>query len=403
MHSPTKPLFRYPLCLECLSLIGLLCLLVFILSIISVFSYVVSGGAPLYVLSILAVAMIINTFLEYGLEIIETTSIGKNEAPAFSNDFFRILNGRGRFPRQLLMLLLFAGLIMELEAAGFDYLAALAACFLLVLFPASLVLNALYESLFETLNPISLIAFMLMAGSDYLIAIASLIIITWLLYLSTSLGLFGFLLFLPLALFLLLIYFRFLGLIAESNMGKLFPQRDDAEEQSRIDQYFADNEKLLAVIEQAYWQMKDGRLLQVIDLIDPVIRLQDWARFDFVFDAISKWPNTEAALHFLKLYLPHLIQKQDSMRALMLCQWALRQNTKFYPESNKVLEAIVAASASQEQYVVAVKLLENFVDGNSQQESANRYLLLAADICQSKLHHEEKFAALKTKLANLES
>ena len=81
--------------------------------------------------------------------------------------------------------------------------------------------------------------------------------------------------------------------------------------------------------------------------------------------------------------------------------WGLKQDTDFTLENETDLEQLVAACVSRQQFVVAVKLLDNFVDSNPGHESATRYLSLAADICQDRLHHQGKFDELKDKLRRL--
>ena len=90
------------------------------------------------------------------------------------------------------------------------------------------------------------------------------------------------------------------------------------------------------------------------------------------------------------------------MRALSLFAWCLMHEAGFGIDDPELLEQLVAAGASKQQYIVLVKLLDNFVQQNPAHDSAPRYLSLAADICQDKLHHQQKFNELTQKLEILQ-
>lgn len=403
LNADGASLFRYCLRAECLGILALLSILLYVLAGITILSYIVSQGAPLYLLPLYAVVMLINSFFEYGLEIIEESAKGNSKPPQFSNDFFDMVLGRGRFIRQMLMILLFGGLVSELYSAGFDYPAFFIFCFAVLVFPASMIINSLYESLIDIINPVKLIGFIVIAGKDYLIMVAALAATLTLFFGAFLVSPATLLLYLPVGLYSLLVYFRYLGLVAFRYREALFPQQDYQEQDRAIDQHFEGNAKLHELLTQAYWQMKENRVDEVIKLLDPAIKLRDWARFDFIFAAISDWPNKKPALHFIKLYVPHLLEKQNAMGAFGLCQWAMDQEPKFTMDSGAMLEKLHVTSASEEQFRVLVKLLDNFVDSNPAHESSEKYLSMAADICQSKLHNEEKFKHFQRKLENLKN
>ena len=367
----------------------------------SVFAYEVTRGSPFYLIAIYPLGVLINIFFEYGLEIIESSSLEKVHAPIFSANIVGIASGKGRFFRQMVMLLAFLGLVYQFYVSDLTYFAAIVLCFLALALPSSFALNALYENLFEILNPISLIGFALLAGWDYLLAVIILALSALVFYGAYQIGPWIFLLYLPFGLYCLLLYFRFLGLIALKQMPKLFPVRDYQQEENVIDQQFENNTNLHEFIKKVYWQMKENQIAEVIEKIDPVIKLSDWARFDFLFDSISEWPNKTPALHFTREYIPHLLEKKNGMKALSLCQWALKQDPGFDIGNEETLDTLQLEAASNEQFVVVVKLLENFVTENSNLPSSRRLLSLAADICQSKLHHQEKVNQLLAKLEEL--
>ena len=384
--------------LESLGVIILVTLIFYALTFVSLVSYTISEGMPLYLLGIITIFGLIVMFIEYGLEIIEESAQGIPHPPALSMQCI----DKGRVGRQIVMCLLFGGLAARLFVANLDYIAVLILCFILLLFPASLVVNSLYENFLEIINPITLIGFTVIVGKIYVVAVIALATILAVFYAMYSAGLGSFLMFLPFGLYGLLVYFRFLGLVAHRHRESLLPEREFGERDRQIDQFYADNAKLHEVLEHAYWSIKEKRVDTAIELIAPVIKLADWARFETVFGYISEWSNKKPAIHFCKLYIPFLMAGQNAMRALSLCAWCLKHEAGFGIDDPELLEQLVAAGASKPQYIVLVKLLDNFVQQNPAHDSAPRYLSLAADICQDKLHHQQKFNELTQKLEILQ-
>jgi hypothetical protein len=163
-----------PLHAESLSVLFLLCLLFYSLVLMALFSYLITMGAPLWLMGLYMLVMLINTFFEFGLEIIEESSKRKARPPALPLKFFDMFSGRGRFKRQLLMLMIFAGLAWRLATMGLAYPTLMVVCFVCLVFPASLAVNALYENLLEMINPVTLIGFMVITGKSYVVAVVSL-------------------------------------------------------------------------------------------------------------------------------------------------------------------------------------------------------------------------------------
>ena len=399
MSAKTESIFRYPLHLESLSALVFVTAFVYLLALANIISLVFSKGAPIYIVGLIAAFLLVAIFFEYGLEIISISCRGKSLPPALSVAMI----DRGRFGRQLVMMLFFGSVMFGTFSRDLDYLGFLLICFVALTFPASLALNSLYEDLYEIINPVTLIGFMVITGRHYLLATLVFALLVTAFYAAAFSGVFGFLLFLPLGLYGLLVYFRFLGLTICRHRASLLPEKDFGAEDRRIKQFYDDNEKMHEVLESAYWQLKENRVDVAIDLIRPLIELGNWARFDAIFETVSQWPNKQPGLHFLKPYISQLLARRNAMRALDLCHWGLKHDTDFTLENETDLEQLVAACVSRQQFVVAVKLLDNFVDSNPGHESATRYLSLAADICQDRLHHQEKFDELKDKLQTLDT
>ena len=397
MTAKSESIFRYPLHLESLGVLVLVTAVAYILALVSIFSYVISEGMSLYMFGFVAVFLLVVIFIEYGLEIISVSVGGKSRPPVLS---FSMISS-GRFARQLVMMLFFGGLMFGAFSRDLDYLGILLMGFVALTLPASLALNSLYENFLEIINPVTLIGFMVITGRQYLLASLILALLIAAFYGLARSGVLGFLLFLPIGLYCLLVYFRFLGLLIFRHLATLLPEKDFQEEERQILQIHDDSKKMHEVLEAAYWQLKQQRVDAAIALIKPLIQLGDWARFDAIFEIVSQWPNKQPGLYFLRPYIPKLLAQHNAMRALSLCQWGLKQDGDFMIGNEAELELLVEACVSREQFVVAVKLLDNFVDSNPGHESEARYLSLAADICQDRLHHQEKFDELKDKLRKL--
>ena len=403
MRNPVISMLRYPLHLECVSGMLFLCLLFYFLVLIALFSYTITMGAPLYVMGSYMLLMLINSFFEYGLEVIDESALGKATPPTLPLNFFDILKGRGRFKRQLLMLLFFGVIIWQLFAMNLVYLALAMLIFTILFFPASLLANALYEDFYEIINPLTLIGIMVITGWQYVAAAGLLFALILSLALVFTASWVTFLIILPLGLYGFLIYFRYSGLIALAHSDALHCVTSGGQEEAAVEQFYADNAMLHKVLEDAYWNLKDRKVDAAIKLLTPVITIGGWARFEAVFGYISQWPVKRPALHFIRLYLPVLREQQNSMRALSLCQWSLNVDAEFTVADESLLHWLEQQCVSKPQYVVAVKLLSNFARQHPGHELSRTYLLRAAEICQGILKHQQKFYELQEQLQQLDS
>lgn len=376
-----------------------------ILTPMFLFSLRAPNGAPLYIFGFYAVIMIINSFFEFGMDVIETSMLGKPRPPVFATNLFMIIGGRGRFLKQLLMLLFFVGLIIELFKFDFDYAGLFFTGFLITVFPASLAVNSLYEDALQIMNPVILFGFIKIIDPLYFFAVLALAILCTGFFLAFRVNLIVLLVFLPFGLYGWVLFFRWFGLLTCERQSALFPGSNSLEREiatdRRIDQHFEDNADLHTLVDKAYWSSKNQPIAEAIKILDPLIKLGDWARFDAIFEMISGWPNKRAATHFIGLYVPRLLEKQQEMRAHFLCAWSLKDDRDFTLNNGLAIEQLAAASASKEQFIVSIRLLENFVEANPGHESNRKYLTLAADICQSRVNHEGKFKELQEKLAQL--
>lgn len=397
MISKFTSVFRYPLHLESLGVLIYVTVFTYVIALASYVSFSISGGSPIYIIGLIPAFFLVAIFFEYGLEIMSTSCRDISRPPALS---IAMIN-KGRFGRQLLMVILFGGMILGAFSRDLDYPGLLLLCFVSATFPASLALNSLYEDLFEIINPVALIGFMVITGRLYLFVafvFASLIAVF---YLMASSGVFRFLMFLPFGLYCLLIYFRVMGLIINQHRSTLLWEKDFEEEDKQIRRISDRNENMHDLLKTAYWEIKSNRVDAAIDLIRPLIQVSDWARFDSIFEILSQWPNKQPGLYFIRLYIPKLIERRDAMAALGLCEWGLKHDKEFTIESGNKIELLTNACVSRQQFIVAVKLLDNFVSRNPDHKSAARYLSLAADICQGRLHHQKKFDELQEKLQKL--
>jgi hypothetical protein len=389
--------FRYPLYLESLGVLIYITVFTCLIALASIISLSVSEGAPIFVIGLVAVVLLVATFFEYGLEIMSESCQGSSRPPALS---VAMIN-KGRFGRQLLMIILFGSIVFAAFSRGLDYTGLMLLLFVSATFPASLALNSLYEDLFEIISPVALAGFMVITGRLYVLAILVFALLIAVFYAMALSGIFAFLVFLPFGLYGLLVYFRFLGLTNNHHRSSLLPEKDFLAADRQIQQTNDRNENMHDLLKTAYWELKNRRVDTAINLIKPIIQLGDWVRFDAIFKILSQWPNKQPGLYFIKPYIPKLLERRDAMAALALCEWGLKHDKDFTLENGAELELLTHACVSRQQFIVAVKLLDNFVAINSDHESAARYLSLAADICQGQLRHQKKFDELQEKLQKL--
>lgn len=391
-------LFRYPLCIEGLGAVVFTTLYIYLLAFVGAAVYYMTPFAySFYLIGLVPLIFLSNVFIEYGLGIIEVSFRGQQKIPVLSAE---TLN-RGRFLNQLMMTSLFGTLIWRLFALQFDYIALLILIFLLFAFPASLAVNAIYEKFLDVINPVMLIGFISVIGLSYLPVILGFALLISLFYSAYQYGVLPLLIFLPFGLYLLLVLFRLLGTISYRYRNELVPVTELDGDETKIAEFYDTNETMHKVLESAYWHLKDGRESKAIEIISPVIQLGDWSRFDSAFEYMQDWPNKNPAMHFTKLYIPILIERNNAMRAHSLCEWMLKHAKEYSVENDADLQKLVAAAASREQEIVAVKLLDNFVTRQQSHPLAANYLTMAADICQSRLHHQEKFDELQKKIEDL--
>lgn len=393
----TSSSFKYPLCWQSLVLIGFVCLVAYILIFASVLSFVFSEGVPFYFLGIITVYLLINLVFEYGQEIIMESFYGRHEAPVLSMQSIE----RGRFFRQLVMTALFGSIIFGLIQYQLSNVAILLSTFIVLVFPASITVNAIFEDLNEVINPRTLIAYVAVTKTSYISSLLGLGFLILLLYSSLAIGLGAISAILPFWLYLSLVFFRHLGLVALTHRDTLLPEKDFDAENKEIEKHFSDNAAIHTALEKAYWRIKENQIQEAIDIVGPIIRTNNWARFDFIFNFISAWPGKKPAIHFVKEYLPVLRAVDKSIRALELCAWSLKQDSVFSIDDVDLIDYLVNESVSKEQFIVVVKLMDNFASSNPQHEKTKSYLFRAADICQDKLHHTEKFQELQNKLTAL--
>jgi hypothetical protein len=392
-------LLRYPARMQSLVLIAYVCFSFYILLFISIFSYVLSEGAPFYWLGIFALYILLNIVFEFGQEIIASSFNDRHEIPVISFQWI----DRGRFSRQLIMTAFFGSIIFGLYQNQLNNVALAVFIFVLLILPASLTINAIFEDLLEIINPRTLLGFIAVIKFNYLGSLAWLGVLTYIFYTTLEMGFGAFSIVLPFWLYLCLMFFRHLGLVALHHKGVLLPEQDFDIDKKEIEQHYSDSVALHAALEKAYWGLKEGQIEEAINIVGPIIRTNNWARFDAVFEFISAWPTKIPATHFVADYLPTLRARAASFKALDLCQWCLKQDKHFAVENTDVLEYLISESISPDHYRVVIKLVENFVAADPGHSLNKKLLTKAADISQAKLHQQVKFEELRKKLDSLES
>ncbi|MBQ74828.1 MAG: hypothetical protein QGG67_10270 [Gammaproteobacteria bacterium] len=151
-------------------------------------------------------------------------------------------------------------------------------------------------------------------------------------------------------------------------------------------------------LERAYWLVKEEKVEEAEALIKPVAEFDSWARFDQVFEIISDWPEKQIALNVCSRYLPLLFTRQDYMTALKLCRWCLKHDWHFLANDGKQLIQLASEAGSPDQHKIVALLIENYAKENPGMAQARQLLMLAADICQSKLNSQVRYAEIMGKI-----
>jgi len=179
---------------------------------ISAASYIfISGGTPIYWLGAYAWIIGINSFMEYGLDILERSSKGYNNPPTMRVDIILLLLGERRFLKQLLITIFLVSLAVKLNEFGHIFISVVSIIILIFILPASIAINAVSNSTFQMINPVSLTRFILNIGPAYFFSIIVLCVIAALVYFMFSGG--GKYIYLSIValMYLIMIFFRELG------------------------------------------------------------------------------------------------------------------------------------------------------------------------------------------------
>lgn len=352
----------------------------------------------LFIMGMIVFYPAINGLFEHGLDIIETSAKGKTDPPVPGISTLR----GGRFIKQLSMLILFLGFALFLVESGNQYSVLI---FILLALPASLAIHSVYDNFLDMINPVILVRLAMTIGLPYLLSVVPLILIALIVRQMPEANLLQLLLMMLAILYLVILFFRFLGQCVYLQRGTLVTEVDFTTEQKQAAESDQASLEFNKVFLKAYELIRAGKMEQAEKLILPVAEVNSWARFDNAFRIISQWQDKKPALTLTKTYIPVLVERQHYMRALELCRWSLGQDSNYMLNQDadlNILGILVEQAVSKEQYQTVVQLIENYVRENPTAENAANLLFTAADISQEKLNNQAQYEQFMKRLKEID-
>ena len=269
--------FSYPLKFESLLVILIWSLLIYLLVAVMSASYVMSNGGPTYLLGIYLIFVVVNAFIEYGLDVIDECVKGNSRPPSLEPNMVMITVGKARFIKQLLMILLFCVAAKFLADSGFIYGSVAVIIFLLFLLPASLAINAVYENFVDMINPDTLVRLVLTIKAHYLVAVGIFAAFPLGVYVFKPTSVAVFLLGTPVFLYSLILAFRILGVGIYSQKDKFIAPVDFSSEKVQLLHNAQRDEHLFKLLGKAYWLVKENKLDEAEKMLLPALKVDDWA------------------------------------------------------------------------------------------------------------------------------
>jgi len=317
-------------------------------------SFVISEGSPTYLLGIYLAFVVVNAFIEYGLDVIDESVKGNVRPPSLEPGMVMITVGNARFLKQLFMILLFCVAAKILADFGFIYGSVAVLIFLLFLLPASLAINAVYENFADMINPDTLIRLVLTIKGYYLVAVGIFAAFPLGIYIFKPTGAVIFLLGTPVFLYSLILAFRILGVGIYSQKDKFIEAVDFAGEKVQLLRDAQRDENLYKLLERAYWLTKENKIDEAEKMLLPALKIDDWARFNAAFSRISRWPGSELALRIIDSYLTYLLEKGNYTEIFNYSQWCLKKDPGFSIKSESGLSELVLHAEITDQFETAV-------------------------------------------------
>lgn len=356
------------------------------------------------------VTLFLTLLVEYGFSIIAATVEEKPRIPMFTAGFLtrqfggdladileNLNDSMGlKLVRQQAVVMAFLGLAWWLAGHDLGFLALLLMLLFSLVLPASLAINAMSGRVLALVHPGMLGRFIREQGPVYSACVVSLLFAVWLYALALSGDTRTFLLCLPLAVYCSLLMFRLLGDCLLANKDRYFPLADFRAGSRELASLSARREFLDRKLRQILELVKNHQVEQACRELEHFMTSNDWHYFHDVFQAASGWHDPAPAITVATGYLPHALARKEYMQALSLCEWCVKTRRDFTLHDGDMLMTLADQAASESQYRVMLKLLENFAD--SYPAHARPQLEKAALLAGTRLNDEKRLAAIVAKM-----
>jgi hypothetical protein len=314
-----------------------------------------------FVMGLLVFYPFINALFEHGLNIIEASAHGKKEPPVLG---YRAIKG-SRFFKQVLAMTLLLGFAQYVLITGHPYGAGVILFLVVFMLPASMVSYSVYGNTLSMINPFAILPLAIKLGLPYLLSMVPLVLIAGLVEQMVSTGLLGTIVLMLAALYILMAFYRFLGLCFYQRHATLIKDIGFAEEKNQAVEVDRHSRHFNEVLFRAHELIRAGEVEQAEKLILPVVEVKSWGRFEKVFSITSEWKDKRPALSLIKKYIPVLIERQQFVRALELCHWAVSMSPDFVLDQSETVVTLAREASVKEEYRTAIQLIENVVEANS--------------------------------------
>lgn len=392
----------YPLQTEALGAGALLFILGGLLYFTGFFSFHLGTIAQVIWLARATVGILlcVNLLFEYGLDIVETSARGKATPPVLRGS----INARGitgiftlgekRFLKQLLMLVVGAGLGQQLLRWGYETAGWLVWACLLLALPAAMTINAVYNNFLAMLNPFTLLHCARSYGWTYLYTLILLLVAVALAVFSLRGPPAVFLTLFPACIYCFFLFFHVLGNGIYRNRQHFFTTVDFAAERRQLTQTSTELAGFNRLLSQAYEDLRAGRQDSALAAIVRHLDATAWQDFDRVFEYVAAWPFREPALHIARQYLVRTTREKRYMRALALAEWCIGQQADFLLADAATLEQLAGHASTRGQCHALLTLLENLFTVQPELAWQTPLGTLGLDIAGNRLKDEKRHAAL---------
>jgi len=291
-------------------------------------------------------AILLPAFFRYALYILDARSKGQ-EVPALGIEMFTwVENNWSLFPLVLLCGYVWAAVYL---ANNVSILAALlSGVFLLIIFPASMAVLSVTRSPMQSLNPVAITTMIRSCGWEYGYVVLTMPVLLLVMVYILSPVLPDFIM------QLLWIYAYFLaysltGAVVESAAVVADVSIPDAIEMTADEHEERRTADRMKVANHAYGFVSRGNraggLAHIQSFIDGEQDKEE--AYNWFFNQMLKWENTDAALLFAQSYLHQLLSQQRDTAALKLLSQSYHANPRFRPAKEDAEAAIELAKRNR--------------------------------------------------------